>query len=314
MKCKKCGVDATTCIDGICEKCFEPPIDKVENKGGEKMVSETAKAAITGKPADVMQAAQKHGVSKGDAFAALLEKHKGEIARALPAHINPEKMSRTALTAIRLNPDLMKCTPLSIFACVIQSSQLGLDFTMGKAFMVPYFNSKKNVYEATFIPGWKGLVQLSNNSKQSECWTGAVFEGDYFEYELGVRPNIIHRPKARFDAPLTDIYAVGWIRGAAYPIVDVWSADKVRAHRDHYNKQGEKHYSYKHFEMYARKVVLLQILKYLPCSSELAQAIELNDAAEIGRQSLDVKSALEGSFVPVPEDDEDIDKETGEIR
>lgn len=315
MNCKKCGAESVT---DICEKCFEPPVEKPQTQTKEKekpMVSETLKAAVSGKPADVMQAAAKHGVSKGDAFVALLERSKNEIARALPAHINPEKMMRTAMTAVRLNPDLVNCSPLSLLACVIQSSQLGLDFTMGKAFLVPYFNSKKNVYEATFIPGWKGLVQLANNSKIVETWTGAVYDGDYFEYELGARPNVVHRPNANPDAPMTHTYAIGWQRGAVYPIVEVWGVDKIRMHRDRYNKQGEKHYSYKHFEMYARKVVLLQILKYLPCSSELAQAIELNDAAEIGRQSLDIKSAIEGAFVPVPDDEPDnVDRETGEIK
>ena len=57
--------------------------------------------------------------------------------------------------------------------------------------------------------------------------------------------------------------------------------------------------------MYARKVVLLQILKYLPSSIELAAAVALNDAAETGGQGLTVKDAIEGTWVPV-----DIDEET----
>ncbi|WP_223201909.1 hypothetical protein, partial [Streptococcus pneumoniae] len=36
----------------------------------------------------------------------MLEKFKGEIARALPKHINPDRMARIALTAFRMNPKL----------------------------------------------------------------------------------------------------------------------------------------------------------------------------------------------------------------
>jgi hypothetical protein len=45
--------------------------------------------------------------------------------------------------------------------------------------------------------------------------------------------------------------------------------------------------------MYGRKVVLLQVLKYMPCSPELAAAMALNDAAEIGTQKIDLKDAIE---------------------
>jgi recombination protein RecT len=50
---------------------------------------------------------------------------------------------------------------------------------------------------------------------------------------------------------------------------------------------GEKHYALKdnmlNFEMYARKVPLLQVLKYMPQSIELTAAMEASRAAEEGR-------------------------------
>ena len=59
-------------------------------------------------------------------FPAMLEQFKGEIARALPKHINPDRMARIALTAFRMTPKLGECDPRSVFAAVIQSSQMGL--------------------------------------------------------------------------------------------------------------------------------------------------------------------------------------------
>ena len=42
-------------------------------------------------------------------FPALLERYKGEIARALPRHLNPDQMLRIALTCFRMNPKLEQC-------------------------------------------------------------------------------------------------------------------------------------------------------------------------------------------------------------
>ena len=71
----------------------------------------------------------------------MLEQFKGEIARALPKHINPDRMARIALTAFRMTPKLGECDPRSVFAAVIQSSQMGLEVgLMGEAHLVPFGN------------------------------------------------------------------------------------------------------------------------------------------------------------------------------
>lgn len=57
---------------------------------------------------------------------------------------------------------------------------------------------------------------------------------------------------------------------------------RVIEHRNRYNKVGSRHYSYENMEMYARKVVLLQVLKYMPSSIEVSNAITAADAAEMG--------------------------------
>lgn len=227
-----------------------------------------------------------------------------EIKRALPKHLNADRMSRIALTAFRRTPKLGECDPRSVFAAVIQASQLGLEpDTLGRSYLIPYKVNKKvgnqwqSHYECQFIPGWKGLMDLMNRSGQGSAWTGAVFEGDFFEYQLGDSPFVRHEPRGE-DSPtkMTHVYAIGRPKGAEWPVVEVWPVAKIRKHRDRYNKVGDKHYSFENWEMYARKVVLLQVLKYLPCSAELSAAISLNDAAEIGAQRIDLKDAIEGHW------------------
>jgi len=240
---------------------------------------------------------------KKAAFPALLQQSIAEIKRALPQHCSADRMSRIALTAFRRTPKLGNCDPRSVLAAVIQSAQLGLEpDTLGRAYLIPYGT------ECQFIPGWKGLVDLMNRSGQGTVWTGAVFDGDFFEYELGDSPHVKHRPKGDDDPDkMICAYAIGRVKGAEWPVIEVWNAARIRRHRDRYNKVGKKHYSYENWEMYARKVVLLQVLKYMPASAEMARAIALNDAAEFGAQKLNIDDAIDGVYVPVSEPE----KETG---
>ena len=70
------------------------------------------------------------------------------------------------------------------------------------------------------------------------------------------------------------------------PIIELWRVEKIEAHRNKYNKVGSRHYSFRDWEMYARKIPLLQVLKYMPSSIELANAIEISNANESGRNAV----------------------------
>jgi recombination protein RecT len=230
-------------------------------------------------------------------FPQMLSAYKNHLALALPKHMNADRMARIALTAFRQNPQLEKCSPASIFAAVIVGSQLGLEpGVMGQAYLVPYKD------ECQFIPGWQGYVDLVSRAGRASVWTGAVFEGDDFDYELGDSPFLKHRPCGENDvAKLKFTYAIGRIKDAAVPIIEVWPVNKIRAHRDRFNKVGGRHYSFQHFEQYGRKVALMQVLKYMPKSVELAQAVDLEHAAELGSQGLnDPSKVINGEWTPPP--------------
>ncbi len=276
------------------------------------MSANALKSAVTGTP-------PKEAAAKN--FPAMLDKHLNELKRALPSHLKPDRMARIALTAFRRNPKLAECDPRSVFAAVIQASQLGLEIdTLGRAYLLPYKKSEKTkdgwvtTYECQLIPGWKGLVDLVNRAGNATVWTGAVFEGDEFDFALGDRPFVKHKPSDEFDPDrLTHVYAVGRVKGSEWPVIEVWTMNRVKKHLARYNKVGTAHYAYENWEMYARKVVLLQVLKYMPSSAEMATAIGLNDAAEVGKQGLTEKDAIEGTWAPVMDaPEENVDKETGE--
>jgi recombination protein RecT len=214
---------------------------------------------------------------------AFLKKSESQIAMALPKHLTPDRMMRLALTAFSTTPALRKCTPRSILSSVIVASQIGLEIGIaGQGYLIPYKDT------ATFVPGWQGLVGLLNNSGRATAWTGSVFEGDEFDFQLGSNPRCVHIPGPNYGDPemITWVYACGKVNGSEQPVIEAWPIARVWKHRDRFNKVGQKHYSYEHPEMYARKVVLLQVLKYMPRSIELNNAIVASDAAEMGRATV----------------------------
>lgn len=215
------------------------------------------------------------------AMLALLNQSKSAIEMALPKHLNSERMIRLALTCFSTNQALRNCTPRSIIASVVVASQLGLEpGVAGQGYLIPYKQT------CTFVPGWQGLVGLLNNTGRATAWTGAVFEGDEWVFELGSKPHCYHKPGPNYGDvdKMTWVYACGKVNGSEQPVVEAWPISRVKKHRDKYNKVGQAHYSFTNFEMYARKVVLLQVLKYMPRSIELNNAIVAANAAEDGRQ------------------------------
>lgn len=208
-----------------------------------------------------------------------LTKSKSAIEMALPKHLNPDRMMRLAMTCFSTNPALRDCTAQSILSSIVVASQLGLEpGVAGQGYLIPYKRT------CTFVPGWQGLVGLLNNTGRATAWTGSVFEGDEWEFELGSHPRCRHVPGPNYgdSDKLVWVYACGKVNGSEQAVVEAWPITRVWKHRDKYNKVGDLHYSFSNPEMYARKVVLLQVLKYMPRSIELNNAIVASDAAEVG--------------------------------
>lgn len=235
-------------------------------------------------------------------FLSYLDKHKDQLAAALPKHLNADRMSRLALTCFSSSKQLQDCEPKSVFAAVVLASQMGLEIGVGgQGYIVPYKG------KAQFIPGWMGIVDLVSRTGRATVWTGAVFEGDYFEYSLGDKPFLTHRPAGEDDpAKLLFVYAIGRVNKAEWPVIEVWSNARVRRHFTKYNKVGDRHYAHQNWEMYARKVPLLQVCKYMPKSVELTAALNAEFASEHGKGMV-----FDGEFSHVVDDGDQAPDDAG---
>ena len=248
--------------------------------------------------------------SKLAVFSTFMEKLKPQLALALPKHLNVDRMARLAMTLFSTTPHLDECSAQSIAGSLMTAGQLGLEPGVnGQGYLIPYFDNKKRTYICTFVPGWKGLVDLVARAGRATVWTGVVMPGDEFDYQLGDAPFCRHKPGDGFDDGVTGgwthVYAIGRVRGAEMPVIEVWTRAKVTKHLSAYNKVGDRHYAKSgenNFEKYGRKVALLQVLKYMPQSIELATATRMADMADTGKGVI-----LEGDLVSF------VDEPTGEV-
>lgn len=209
----------------------------------------------------------------------LLEQCKGEIARAAPRHLSPDRILRIAMTTIRQVPKLADCSPESLLGSLMTCTQLGLepDGASGRAYLIPYGRT------CTLIIGYKGLMELARRSgKISHLEARVVYSGDKFEVNYGSKPNITHKPNLSDErgTPIAS-YAVATFNDGSEPQVEVMTVGEINNIRDRSKAAGGGPWKTDWSEM-ARKTVMRRLCKYLPSSSELQQAVTIDEQAELG--------------------------------
>jgi len=209
----------------------------------------------------------------------LLESRAGDIAAALPRHIDPRRMIQVALGALRTNPALLECTQTSLLSAVMSASQLGLelDGMTGQAYLVPYGR------DVTLQIGYRGLIDLARRSGQiSSISARVVRQGDFFEYEYGLHEDIKHIPKASPDAPITHVYASARFKDGGFAF-EVLSREDVEAIRRMSKTGGSASSPWNKFwPAMAKKTAIRQLAKYLPISVEVARAVTIDEHSEAG--------------------------------
>lgn len=263
----------------------------------------------------------------GDGLAKLIHDMRGEIARALPKHVSPDRMARIVTTAIRTTPKLAQSEPTSFIGSVLALAQLGLEpnTPMGLAWLIPRNNRKRGCVETTIMIGYQGYQDLARRSGLVlGFYAYPVFKGDKFAQVLGTEPRIEHQPLApgRVDPKeVTHAYAVARIRDAD-PIFEVLTTEQIDARRRRSMAANDGPWVTDTIAM-MRKTAIRALFPYVPKSAELSLAESLDEAGERGAH---VASVVDGVALEVLEQlgaprDEDAegdtpahDPQTGEAR
>lgn len=242
----------------------------------------------------------------------MIKKMSGEIAKALPSVITPERFTRITLSALSNSPKLCECTPPSFLGAMMTAAQLGVEpnTPLGQAYLIPYYNHGK--LECQFQLGYKGLLDLAYRSGEiSVIQAHTVYEKDEFTYEFGLDAKLEHKPYMGADKgePVA-FYAMFKTKDGGYGF-EVMSVDDIRAHARKYSQAFAKGSSspwQTNFEEMAKKTVLKRVLKYAPLKSDFVRGLGQDETikTEISDDMSLVPSVIEA-------EGEVVDSETGEI-
>lgn len=223
-----------------------------------------------------------------------------ELGRALPEHMRAERLVRIALTCIRQTPKLADCTPESFLGALFTAAQLGIEPISGRAYLLPFNNSKKDargqwikVLECQFVMGYKGLVELFYRHEKGKMLSwGVVKANDEFNYELGTEAFLKHIPAKTARGATTGFYVISDL-GGPKPFTYM-SFEECLEHGQKHSKTFDaatgKFYKdspwLTNTDAMCLKTVLIQHGKVVPLSFELQQAIEQDESSREYRHGM----------------------------
>lgn len=244
-----------------------------------------------------------------------IKKMQGEIAKALPSVLAPERFTRITLSALSTSQTLQQCTPQSFLGAMMTAAQLGMEpnTPLGQAYLIPFRNHGK--LECQFQLGYKGLIDLAYRSGQvSTIQAHTVYENDTFEYELGLDPKLRHIPSKRDRGAPAFFYAVFRTKDGGYGF-EVMSVEDARDHGRKYSKAFSNGPWQTNFEEMAKKTVLKRALKYAPLKTDFVRAIAADETIKTGLSEdmfdLPDETVIDAEFT-VNEDAEDLGQKDAE--
>lgn len=218
------------------------------------------------------------------ALSQLFEAKRDELVKVLPKGIDMGNVVPRLLARASRNPNLLKCTPLSIYTAVHQALQLGLEpeSPLGHFYMVPRKNRHaNNELEAVPLIGYKGFCELARRSGEiAKLDAHVIYEGEEFTYDRG-QGRVSHPYKFevdRSDSKIIGAYAYAKLKGVDDPIVAVLSRGEIEARRKRSMASDSGPWTTDYAAM-ARKTAIRALMTggLIPLSIHLQGAIELED-------------------------------------
>ncbi len=271
-----------------------------------------------------------------------LEQRAIEFRKVLPAHITPEKLQRTILTAVQGNPALLEASRQSFIMAAMKCAQDGLLPDGREAALVEFKTSVKEGSNwvqkrlVQFMPMVYGLrKKILQSGEISAIEVGIVYAAEVakgtFLYEVGLEPPLRHRPSLDLTAEETTddqivaAYSIATMKDGtrSFELMRRFEIDRVReasqtgATKDRKGQTRQPKGPWVDwFPEMAKKTVMRRHAKTLPMSGDILD-VEARDEAAYATSAVSVLgSAREEEPMAITGPDEQgqgHDPETGEI-
>jgi len=245
------------------------------------------------------------------------DKIKGQLKVALPKWLSIDRFLKVIFGALVDNPKLMDCTKESLLRAVMQCAQLGLEPILGRAYLIPYSNSKQvngkwvKVPECQMQIGYQGLVVLVRRTGEiRNIATEVVYEMDDFDLDLS-RDHIPHKPYLFGDRGKPVFAYTKWqfkdgVKGFAYMTMDQiekrrdMSQAYQRAMKFKNDPNAQETPWVKWPDEMIKKTALKNHIKMLPMAIDFMAAVEIDDANDLD-PSRQIESGYGSPAITLPE-------------
>jgi len=248
------------------------------------------------------------------------EKFKSMATQVSSKYMTIEKMTKIAILAATRQPKILKCTIESTLDSIIKAAELGLDFAgqSGQGYLIPYGSKylPKGNYECKFMPGYQGFIELAyRTDKVAFIDAEVVYTEDYYDYALGSKPFIEHKPclTGERGEPLF-AYCVVIRKDSDIPKIELMSKEQIDSvHAS--SRSGEEGPWVTFPDEMWRKSVIRRAWKYMPKTAELAQAAELDNQNYTFEEAADAADAEIGNTMGSKNvDSKEVNEEKPEVK
>jgi recombination protein RecT len=253
----------------------------------------------------------------------MVSNFKGQLEAILKDPDEAKAFIANAMSLMQKTPDLIKCTPHTIFNGLMMVASLRLmpSAISGEAYLIPYKN--KGVLEAQFQLGYQGLVTLFYRAGIDAVDGALVFEKDHFELN---GTEIVHKinPLLSKGERGKRIGAYTKVTYRGQTTYRFMNGKDIVAHAEKFSKSYKSEYSPWNEKndpegVMWLKTVLKQHAKLLPKNETIFKAIDLDNrdsiiSDRVAAAKADSESMKMGAHVLPPADEpvitHDEDKDT----
>lgn len=218
-----------------------------------------------------------------------------QFAMAMPKGMEAAQLVRDALTCLRQTPDLAKCTPSTVLGALMSCAQLGLrPGVLGHAWVLPFYDGLSRSHKAQLVVGYKGYVDLAyRNPQVSSVIARTVYEGDTFDVDYGLEDRLVHKPSLSGERSKPIAHYAIFKTASGGRAFWVMTEDEMQAWKKRYAPKDRSNKIVgpwvSDYEAMARKTCLLRLASWMPKSTELAYAMEVDNGVGV---SVDPKADL----------------------